>query len=467
MPTESEHSLQVVILTAIPAEYYAVRQHLQDVREIVHEHGTVYEQGLFLAKGKTWEVGIAQIGIGNVRSATEAERAITYFNPRFAFFVGIAGGLKDVRLGDVVVAKKVYAYEAGKEEIHFRPRPEIGQPAYALLQRAQIEAGRTAWLQRLGDAIPQPTPHVLSAPIAAGERIQASTRSATYKLIKMNYSDAAAIEMEGYGFLLALHSHPQVGGLVIRGISDLIDDKSEADTAHFQEKAANHASAFAFEVLAGLMGQPDSEASRSALPKNRRELSPPSLLSGDGDLFHLQQHGSNTGIVQQGNYNHNVQNFITHAPQKDDVSEGKAHLLRGQTALQHGDYIGAKQQLTKATNLIPEDNTPEEAAQVRYLLALTELAGKSPFSLALPTMRRVEQLIDRAIALHATYTYLFTAALFKRDFARNRWHEAQYLHEAQILMEQAQKTPQMYEDSENLAILAQCQPHLIRDSHSA
>jgi nucleoside phosphorylase len=58
--------------------------------------------------------------------------------------------------------------------------------------------------------------------------------------------------MERHGFLLALHAHPRVGALVIRGISDLIDGKSKADAAHFQEIAARHASAFAFDVLAKL-----------------------------------------------------------------------------------------------------------------------------------------------------------------------------------------------------------------------
>ena len=55
--------------------------------------------------------------------------------------------------------------------------------------------------------------------------------------------------MEGFGVLKAADANP-VHALVIRGISDLIDDKAEADAADTQELAARHASAFAFEVLA-------------------------------------------------------------------------------------------------------------------------------------------------------------------------------------------------------------------------
>ncbi|WP_242056782.1 HEAT repeat domain-containing protein, partial [Planktothrix sp. FACHB-1355] len=249
-----------IILTAIPVEYVAVRSHLTNLREEIHPQGTVYERGNFSANGQTWEIGIVEIGAGNNAAALEAERAIAYFNPSIVLFVGVAGGIKDVRLGDVVAATKVYGYESGKAESIFKPRPDVGLSAYRIIQRARAEAKKPDWLQRL---IPPPNqiPRVFVAPIAAGEKVVASAKSGIFKFLQSNYGDAVAVEMEGRGLLQAAHANQQVSALIIRGIANLIDAKSELDAASFQETAAHHASAFAFEILAKLEGLSNSACS--------------------------------------------------------------------------------------------------------------------------------------------------------------------------------------------------------------
>jgi nucleoside phosphorylase len=237
------------ILTALPVEYLAVRAHLTDLHEETHPKGTIYERGKFAADGSTWDVGIVEIGAGNPGAALEAERAIAYFNPDVILFVGVAGGIKDVALGDVVASTKVYGYESGKAEETFRPRPEVGLSSYGLEQRARAEARKTDWLQRLS-AAPSSSPKVYVAPIAAGEKVVASIESEVFQFLRSNYGDAIAVEMEGFGFLDAARANQQVSALVIRGISDLIYNKTEADKEGYQKIAANHASAFAFELLA-------------------------------------------------------------------------------------------------------------------------------------------------------------------------------------------------------------------------
>ena len=246
---------RAVILAALPVEYKAIRLHLTQLEEMSHR-GTVYERGYFLSeRSRLWEVLIAEIGPGNKRAAVEAERAINYFNPRVALFVGVAGGVKpkDAKIGDVVAATKVYGYESGKaDKESFKTRPEVMNSSHSLEQRARVEMRRAAWLDRIKGDPAESIPRAFVGPIAAGEKVVRSTRSAVYDFIRNHYNDALAVEMEGIGFLVAVHLNENVKALVVRGISDLLDDKDEADEAGYQDMAARHASAFAFQVLARL-----------------------------------------------------------------------------------------------------------------------------------------------------------------------------------------------------------------------
>ena len=240
----------VVILTAIPIEYQSVRGHLSEIEELTHPNGNVYEKGLFKGDYHNWDVSIAEIGAGNNTCALQAERAINYLNPQVVLFIGIAGGIKDLNLGDVVVADKAYGYERGKVSSNgFLTRPEVGVSSFAILERAKAEAKKETWKLRLPKKNQRKKLKVITKPIAAGEKVITEVRSDVYELIHNSYNDTVAVEMEGSGFYTACHANKNIQFLIIRGISDLLINKTESDSKGYQKIAAINASAFAFEVL--------------------------------------------------------------------------------------------------------------------------------------------------------------------------------------------------------------------------
>lgn len=263
----SEVAHTVIILTALPVEYEAVRAHLEFITEVVHPMGTVYEKGIFRAGDANWEIILLPASMLNINTAFEVGRAIAYFRPQAVFSVGVAGGIKDVAVGDVVVATRIYGFESDKARNKFYPRPDVSNSSYALEKRARALARNIHWLAMVPKRAKEAsTPSVFVGPIAAGEKVVASG-AAIYRFIKATYSDALAVELEGRGLLAAIDANEQVKVLVVRGISNLVDVQTLPDRHDTQRIASEHASAFAYAVLAELqVGIETSGQHRKTIP---------------------------------------------------------------------------------------------------------------------------------------------------------------------------------------------------------
>lgn len=244
--------INTVILTALPVEFSAIRSFLKLPKEITHPKGTIYEKGYFNGNHVNFEILLAEIGSGNANAAFEAERAIEFFEAQLIIFFGVAGGIKDVALGDIVIGTKIYGYESGQSGKEFLPRPSVGESDYSLEQRAKASARQ---MKNLIDFISpdgeKRYASILTGPIAAGEKVVRSRRSSVAKFLTTNYGDTLAVEMEGRGFLTAVRASG-IKGVVIRGISDLLDNKTTSDSLGFQEIASKNAAKFTFHMLKNL-----------------------------------------------------------------------------------------------------------------------------------------------------------------------------------------------------------------------
>ncbi|MFD5190337.1 hypothetical protein ACFWMU_19685 [Streptomyces sp. NPDC058357] len=259
----------MVVLTALQVEYEAVRRHLENVREVELPQGTLLDVGRI--PGLDWEVALAETGPTNTRAALVTQPAIEHFDAEAVFFVGIAGALKDhIRLGDVVVASKIYGYHGGRESTDgFSARPEVWEPTHAMEQlvRSARREGNDPWAFLSPDARPTLVPRVHVEPIASGDVLVGSRDSETARRIRGHYNDAAAVDMESQGVARAAAMRGTVRMLAIRGISDHAGPgKASADAAGSQETASRHAAAFAVRVLRDLRPARPSAPEPTAAP---------------------------------------------------------------------------------------------------------------------------------------------------------------------------------------------------------
>ncbi|RKN50545.1 5'-methylthioadenosine/S-adenosylhomocysteine nucleosidase [Micromonospora endolithica] len=260
----STNSGLVVILTALDLEYAAVRDQLTDLRVRRHPAGTRFEVGRI---GQSdCRVALGLVGKGNHPAAVLAERAMAEFSPAAVLFVGVAGGLwPNIRLGDVVVASKIYAYHGGtSEDDGLKARPKAWEIPHEADQLAHHVDRSAVWRRGLPVGA---APEVHFGPIAAGEVVQDSGISEQARWIRQHYNDAVAIEMEAAGVAQAGHLNRALPVVVVRGISDHADgSKAATDGQDWQPKAARHAAAFATALARELII--DGPASRGGADRD-------------------------------------------------------------------------------------------------------------------------------------------------------------------------------------------------------
>jgi nucleoside phosphorylase len=258
-----------LIVTALSEERQAVLKFLDGPKAGQDRRGHSYMHGVFRppTSGEPWNIILPdRTEAGNVRSAVRTALSLST-RPDLLFMVGVAGGIpSQVNKYDVVVPNSVVHYEPAKitKDNRFVSRPEQLEPAEALLSYARTLQDMRKWQESFPE-LSHKRIHVWVKPIAAGEKLVASSSSQQLALIKAAAPRAVAIDNEDFGFLQAAREAGEPA-LVIRGISDLLDDRpsdpvrrpaGNKETAMVPRakpdpaklRAATHAAAFVFAML--------------------------------------------------------------------------------------------------------------------------------------------------------------------------------------------------------------------------
>ena len=239
--------LTIAILTPLALEQRAIMAHLSDWKQEI-KNGDLYHISHFKGLHHSFRLILRQTGSKNSTAALAAERIIQNYQPNILFLTGIAGGVKDTVVGDIVVGTKAYGYDAGKEQTGgFVARPEVYLSSKPLILLAELVNHKKEWQNRT--TTNQAPKEAFFGPIAAGDKVIAAIDQETYSRIKTHYNDTIAVEMEAHGVGYTLYNNPSVYWINIRGVSDLLKEKNAKTDMDTQPLAAAQAAAFLFEML--------------------------------------------------------------------------------------------------------------------------------------------------------------------------------------------------------------------------
>ncbi|UQA56906.1 5'-methylthioadenosine/S-adenosylhomocysteine nucleosidase [Polyangium aurulentum] len=289
MPSPVVLCADIGVITVLPAELNAARRTLRlECRHKDERSGTVYFQGSVRSAlgGSDYQVVLACVaGSGNTGIAALTSELIRTWSPKRMLLVGIAAGMREkVKIGEVVMAERVVAYEPAalvvdeggiREE---QRRPEILTVPNTMLQDVAAylvdEARIGTFCAEIGAAFPHAPrgqkkawKDVAGGPvvkkdvtIASGEKLLRDPEKLREVRAQI-HGKVEAGDMEAWGFAKAC-TQQNVPWLVIRGISDFGDDSKDD---RFHDLAARAAAAVMVHFIEhGLNLEKSAEARTAA-----------------------------------------------------------------------------------------------------------------------------------------------------------------------------------------------------------
>ncbi len=261
----------IAIITVLPEEYQAICGKIENLQPAPQRNSQpnlyAWRVGIIPYSDGAYSAAVGMMGrAGTVESTLATIDAIKRWNPRYVFFVGIAGGLKNVQLGDVVVADVIHGYEYGKIDKIFTPRSNWTYKTDIGLLNGAVAHSTSDWRTLIQVTPPVETSlKVISGEIASGNKVVDDPSNKFFREVVKAWPKLIAVEMEGAGAGNAIEHSQALGRpvsyMMIRGISDLPRSSgAEEDGARGAEErdawkayAADTAASFVISLIsAGL-----------------------------------------------------------------------------------------------------------------------------------------------------------------------------------------------------------------------
>ncbi|AIT09221.1 S-adenosylhomocysteine nucleosidase [Candidatus Francisella endociliophora] len=223
---------KIAILGAMEIEIQPILEKLDNYEVVEYANNKYYTASY---KGK--DLVVAYSKIGKVFSSLTATVMIEKFGVEALLFTGVAGGLQDLKVGDIIAATATvqhdvditaFGYPHGKiptSEVEIATSTEI-------LQQAQIVAKELDLYLQTGV-------------IATGDQFIHSVEKKDFVIKEFG---AKAIEMEG-GSVNLICNEMGVPSLILRSISDTADGDAPENFDEFAKIAANRSAEFVTKLV--------------------------------------------------------------------------------------------------------------------------------------------------------------------------------------------------------------------------
>lgn len=232
----------VGIIGAMDCEITAVREKLEDIKEIKQGKLTFYTGNLY-----GYNIVLVKSGVGKVNAALCTQLIIDKYNPDFIINTGIAGGVGEgLAVGDIVVATELVQHDFDVSAIGYargymctgvNPDKPTVFVSDEKLVRSFVEAIGNKYKVHKGI-------------IASGDTFISDKAK---KIEIKEIFNATAVEMEGCAIAQTAYMNG-VPFVIVRAISDLADDTAAQDHNFVEDEMAKLSSDAIEKLLANISG---------------------------------------------------------------------------------------------------------------------------------------------------------------------------------------------------------------------
>lgn len=213
--------MKIGIIGAMELEVKLLRERLEN-REEININGYIFHEG----KINGHNVVVLLSGIGKVSAAVATTLLISRYNPDLLINTGTAGGLRDSKIHDIILAKEIRHHDVDVTAFGY----EIGQQA----QMPCAYFSDEKWLQLAENHCRKYTHQIKNGTVVSGDSFISDENRK--KWIQEKFPSALAVEMEASAIAQTCHIM-EVPFLMLRAISDNAGEGNTVSYESFVEKA--------------------------------------------------------------------------------------------------------------------------------------------------------------------------------------------------------------------------------------